>query len=425
MAKPKQKTKIKKSPTPNRLPSVPQTNPSSFILQQPPLQNLAYQPIGSSDHRYDALRDTPVNSTAHASGEYVPVQPPKLRKAVDLNDSTLPDLSSATRLRLMARDPHWIHAYWQVAPATIDEAQKSLGRHFDHSHYVLRMHDITSINFNGRNANKSFDIEIDPKIKNWYVDMWQDNVSYCAQIGLKTPHGEFYQLAESNCIHTPRASFSDRGDVIWMDVTPGVSKKPFIFVDPSGKGKRSSRIRWYLTEDDIKAYYSKLFPMLRKIFRSGRLTLRKSLHRFLGKYIEGDDDLLLGLHNNAWLRKTLLGASEELVEQGEGVLQTIGASETVTSLGGASERMSKQRKFFFELGTELIVYGRTEPDAQVLHGTKNVPLRPDGTFSMRFALPDDGFIPLDFKAISHDKIEIRKILTSAKRAKTNYQTEIV
>ncbi len=424
MAKIKTKISDKKDPRANRLSPIAQTTPSSFILHQPPLQNLNYQPIGSSDHHY-GVRQKALTSEQNLqiNSEYIPIQSPKLRKSVDLNDSTLPDLSETTRLRLMARDPHWIHAYWHVSPSMIDDAQKVLGRHFKQSRYVLRMHDITSVHFDGRNANRSFDIEVDLDSKSWYVDTWQDNASYCAQIGLKTSQGEFYQFAESNPIHTPRSSFSDRADLIWLDVRPESNKMPFILTDTKGKQRRSGRIRWYLTEDDIRAYYSKLFPILRKIL-AGKKSLRKRLARLLGKYVDGDDDLLLGLHNNTWFRKILLGASEELLEQGEGATKILDTSGSVTSWGGSSEHISKQRKFFFELATELIVYGRTEPDAHVLHGSHHVPLRPDGTFSMRFALADNGFIPLDFKAISSDKIEIRKILTSAKRAKTSYQTEI-
>ena len=84
--------------------------------------------------------------------------------------------------------------------------------------------------------------------------------------------------------------------------------------------------------------------------------------------------------------------------------------------GGASEFVypSKKRQFFFEIGAELIVYGRTEHDAEVKLGDKKVGLRPDGTFSMRFALPD-GKIALPFAATSKDKIDTRKITTEVER----------
>ncbi len=44
--------------------------------------------------------------------------------------------------------------------------------------------------------------------------------------------------------------------------------------------------------------------------------------------------------------------------------------------------------FWLNINAELIVYGATEPDAQVTLGGRPIQLRPDGTFSCRFALPD-------------------------------------
>lgn len=348
---------------------------------------------------------------APAAPEYIPVQKPLVKKSVNVDDAILPELSEESRVRLMARDPNWIHAYWHVSLKAEQEAKKKLGSEYDKAQRVLRMHDITSIKFNGKNANRSFDIDVHPQAKNWYVDMWQDNVSYCAQFGLRTDQGEFYPMTESNFVHTARSSFSDRNDLIWMEVTPAECKKPFIVTEKKGKGR--GRYRWYLTEDDIRAYYANLFPLLQRILARRLRYLRRRLK-------ENDDDYLFSLHKSRWSRKILLGASEEMIETGE-----LGGSESITSRAGASEHEMKQRKFFFELGTELIVYGRTEPNAEVWHGDKKIALRPDGTFSLRFALPDRGSIPLDFKAVSHDKVEIRKILTSAKRSKTTYSTESI
>ena len=53
----------------------------------------------------------------------------------------------------------------------------------------------------------------------------------------------------------------------------------------------------------------------------------------------------------------------------------------------SSERPKQIDKFFLEVWTELILYGRTEPDADVTVEGKKVNLRPDGTFSIRYALP--------------------------------------
>ena len=64
-----------------------------------------------------------------------------------------------------------------------------------------------------------------------------------------------------------------------------------------------------------------------------------------------------------------------------------------SSLGITSpgDRSQPEKGFWFNVNAELIVYGATEPDAKVNIGGRSIKLRPDGTFSFRFALPDGQF----------------------------------
>jgi hypothetical protein len=52
-----------------------------------------------------------------------------------------------------------------------------------------------------------------------------------------------------------------------------------------------------------------------------------------------------------------------------------------------SERPRIKDKFFLEVWTEIILHGRTEADAEVTLEGKKVDLRPDGTFTRRYAMP--------------------------------------
>jgi hypothetical protein len=63
--------------------------------------------------------------------------------------------------------------------------------------------------------------------------------------------------------------------------------------------------------------------------------------------------------------------------------------------------LEKSKDFWFNVNAELIIYGATEPDAQVTLGGQKIQLRSDGTFSFRFALPD-GKYDLPAVAISAD-----------------------
>ena len=74
----------------------------------------------------------------------------------------------------------------------------------------------------------------------------------------------------------------------------------------------------------------------------------------------------------------------------------------------------KLRKFWFQLDAELIVYGATEPNARVTLQGEPVKLRPDGTFTMRFSLPDSRQI-IPAVATSADGIEERTIVLAVER----------
>lgn len=105
-------------------------------------------------------------------------------------------------------------------------------------------------------------------------------------------------------------------------------------------------------------------------------------------------------------------ASGELKELLEKHLIEEMGSGSVTSFGsGALYKEAKGRSFRLWVATELILYGGTEPDARVTVQGKEVKLRPDGTFSLRFALPD-GKIELPVTAVSGDKLEERTIETN-------------
>ncbi|MBI4829296.1 MAG: DUF4912 domain-containing protein [Nitrospinae bacterium] len=88
----------------------------------------------------------------------------------------------------------------------------------------------------------------------------------------------------------------------------------------------------------------------------------------------------------------------------------------VSSFGGASERGALQaREFFLWADCEITVYGGTKPDARLTLQGRPVALRPDGTFSARFALPD-GAHGYPVRAVSADGVDKRGIDINVSRA---------
>jgi uncharacterized protein len=93
---------------------------------------------------------------------------------------------------------------------------------------------------------------------------------------------------------------------------------------------------------------------------------------------------------------------------------------SISSLFGAAAEQSKS--FWFNINAELVLYGSTEPDAKVTIGSREIKLRPDGTFSYRFALPDGQF-PLEVRAVSADGQDGRAARLQFSRA-THYSGDV-
>ncbi|MBI4218080.1 MAG: hypothetical protein HY610_03080, partial [Elusimicrobia bacterium] len=74
----------------------------------------------------------------------------------------------------------------------------------------------------------------------------------------------------------------------------------------------------------------------------------------------------------------------------------------------------QEKGFWLEADCELVLYGASEKDATVTVAGKPVELFPDGTFSLRFALPD-GTVELPVRAVSGDKTEERWVKISVER----------
>jgi hypothetical protein len=109
------------------------------------------------------------------------------------------------------------------------------------------------------------------------------------------------------------------------------------------------------------------------------------------------------------------GSSGDLQELFEERLRRPMGSPMVTRFGtGAEGLLSKKRDFNFELDAELIVYGVTDANAHVTLQGEPVRLRPDGTFTMRFSLPNCRQV-IPAVACSGDGIEQRTIVLAVER----------
>ena len=241
------------------------------------------------------------------------------------------------KIVILVRDPWWIFSYWEIRKDKEDDAARKIRESGDSpERSVLRVYDVTDVNFNGRNAHSYFDIELKGLASNWYINVGTPDRSWVVEIGIITKSGNFHMLARSNVVRTPRFGMSDQLDAEWM-----------------------------MPEEE----YWKMFGL------SGGFGVGKG-----------------SLEVREMLKKRL----EEQI------------SSAAISSAASFYRKPPERKFWLVVNTELIVYGATEPDAKVKAQGKSITLRPDGTFSLRFALPD-GKQVIPVEATSSDGVDRRKI----------------
>jgi hypothetical protein len=81
---------------------------------------------------------------------------------------------------------------------------------------------------------------------------------------------------------------------------------------------------------------------------------------------------------------------------------------------GAGAMPGRLKKFHFDINAELIVFGQTDPTATVTLQNDPVKLRPDGTFTVRFSLPDSRQI-IPAVAVSADGLEEQTIVLAVER----------
>lgn len=253
----------------------------------------------------------------------------------------LPSQYGRNRIVLLARDPEWVFSYWEVTSERLEEARQFFGGEWERTRSILRVYDVTNIDFNGSNAHSSFDIELKGNATNWYIHVGKPDRSFIVDIARISPSGKIFVLARSNAVRTPRSRPSDIVDEEWMSID-----------------------------------FEKLYGL------SGGLRIGASSAEF-----------------------------RKLMEKG----LPIGISSASGGIFSAASPVKKrERGFWFVVDAELIVYGATDPAARVWVQGKEVPLRPDGTFTLRFALPD-GLQHIPATAESPDKIEERTITIDVSR----------
>ena len=122
------------------------------------------------------------------------------------------DAHAQTYIALIDVNPHWVHAHWTMSEADAEWARQHSGRP------VIRVYDVTHIVFDGENAHCWFDMEVGERDTSWYINILAPGRSVIADVGIRSPKGEFLALARSSCAQLPAAGDHQSGETRWMCV---------------------------------------------------------------------------------------------------------------------------------------------------------------------------------------------------------------
>ncbi|MGL5095621.1 MAG: DUF4912 domain-containing protein, partial [Planctomycetia bacterium] len=223
------------------------------------------------------------------------------------------------------REPFWLQATWSFGPRVFARAEAALGAEWYTAKPMLRLVDATPSESGARTEQVVRTIEIHGGAHCWYIDVPRAAAVYRIEVGYVTRQGRFLTLGRSNP------------------------------VQPAGVGSAPIETGWSATD-------AKLPPARRQV-------RRKPPHAVVSQPAVAD-----------------VPPPVEHVD--EGARPAFHRPLHSSTLGESSDGAGATPQFMFQVDAELIVYGRTRPDAVVELYGKPVPLRPDGTFTMRCALPD-------------------------------------
>jgi len=352
--------------------------------------------------------DEPSLPPVSGPGERYALGPAPLRPAESSPElRELPEAYGTQRLLLAARDPHWLYAHWDL---TREQLKRYNGRSVDR-HLVLRIYK------NELGGEPHREIHVHPESRNWFAHVGLGGTRFVAELGYYRPTDQWVRVATSATTVTPPDTVSDDLSV-WFETLP----VDLHFDQILHLVKAAMRANVPLMEA-LQQLRATGFSGLPDLGSGGAPQWTPEQERALSQVVSMD------AVRRVWMgsleitelirRQFLLELSSQAAAQFSVPGSWSGALGSISSPFGGAER---KKGFWFNVNAELIIYGATESDATVTIGGRKIRLRPDGTFSYRFSLPD-GQYELPAVATSSDGTDSRSAELKFSRG-TQYQGEV-
>jgi uncharacterized protein len=328
--------------------------------------------------------------------------PPSPAKSVEFleSDDELPEAYGTQKLLLTPRDPRWLYAHWDL---TREQQREYCARAAD-GHLILRVY------HDDAEERPVAEIPLHPDSRYWFVRVEQAAATYVAKLGYIQRNGHWFTISISTEVFTPPDTASPEfeaefatiaieppqgGDLVsQVETSPG----PSVSMADTTRGESGA---------------PEPMPPIPEWTAEQQHTLAR----------------VIGLSAKPEIAASSKEIPELIQRHQEAPSPSAGGkfpeSFAPTSPGGISSPhggAEARKGFWFNINAELIVYGATEANATVTIGGHKIKLRPDGSFSFRFSLPD-GEYELPVAAVSADRTEARAAELKFSRA-TEFRGEI-
>ncbi len=313
------------------------------------------------------------------------------RETLATVDEGLPDLPAGygdSRIVLLPRDPQWGYTYWDVSNEHKSEVRQQGGQSL-----VLRLYDVTDIEVNHQTPHSMQQFDCDEMARDWYLAIPVSDRDYLVEIGYLTQDGRWLMLARSLPARIPPTYPSDwfEEQFVTIDWQEDLRSKTFLeLVPPSQR-----------TEVVANPIYDQLFGMAQSA-EAQRVV--GSLFGSMQQVVTQQSISSFGLQPGVGFALGELPTLSGIGMSGIG-MSGIGMSGIGLSASAAPIR---PRNFWLVADAELIVYGATEPDAEVTIDGTPITLNPDGTFRFQVSF-QDGVIHYPIIAVAADGEQLRSI----------------
>ena len=270
-------------------------------------------------------------------------------------------------LWLTPRDPHSLLASWTLPIGT------------GPGHAGLRLRVLAG----GTDGGGTVEQALPADVSHDFVPVGRGDTDYAAQIGYYTGLGQWTALVESVRVRTPADTLSPESSVVTtraVDLGFPLVTSASEEVRAATAGARSPLVPWPAAE-----------------VLAGR---------FAPDSARGGDPAMNSPASHHRGDERGIG-SPKTEERNPPESVGVALDQSVSSPMGGGHR-AKAKDYWLVANAELVVYGATEPGSEVTLAGVRIPLRADGSFSCRLALPA-GRHELSIRAVSPDGSDSRQV----------------